>query len=154
MRGRDREDDRSDSGAAIKLGDRGDAGEKNAWGLILVVFMRLLAALCVVQGLIQWSAMLAPNQALFDTATPIYGAAVIFFAVLDLLAAVGLWLATPWGGVLWLFRSVAQIFAALAIPSFVAPVWIAATIVLILVYFALTWLAGRPDADFAFWKRK
>ena len=28
--------------------------------------------------------------------------AVIFFALADLLAAIGLWLATPWGGVLWL----------------------------------------------------
>jgi hypothetical protein len=136
-----------DSGAAIRLGDKGDAGEKNVWGLVLVVFMRLLAALCLAQGLSQWGAMLLPRQPLFDTVTPIWGAAVIFFAVLDLLAAVGLWLATPWGGVLWLFRSVAQIFAALTIPSFSGPVWIAADVALILVYFALTWLAGRPDGD-------
>jgi hypothetical protein len=146
--------ERSDSGAAIRLGDMGVAGEKNAWGLILVVFMRLLAALCVAQGLIQWSAVLLPHLPLFDTVTPVWGAAVIFFAILDLLAAVGLWLATPWGGVLWLFRSVAQIFVALTIPSFFSAVWIAANGVLILAYFALTWLAGRPDANFGPRKRK
>jgi hypothetical protein len=147
-------DQRGDSGAAIRLGDKGETGEKNPWGLILVVFMRLLAALCVVQGLIQWSAMLMPRQPLFDTATPVWSGAVMFFAVLDLLAAVGLWLATPWGGVLWLFRSVAQIFAALTIPSFFGLLWIVANCLLILAYFALTWLAGRPDTDFVLLKRK
>ena len=29
-------------------------------------------------------------------------ATIVFFAAVDLLAAVGLWLAAPWGGVLWL----------------------------------------------------
>ena len=146
--------ERQDSGAAIRLGDTGEPGGKNPWGLALVVFMRLLAVLCVAQGLLQWSAMLLPRQALFDTVMPAWGAAVVFFAILDLLAAVGLWLATPWGGVLWLFRSVAQIFVALTIPSFFGPVWVAANGVLILAYFALTWLAGRPDANFIASKRK
>ncbi len=146
--------ERGDSGAAIRLGDAGEVGEKNAWGLILVVFMRLLAALCVAQGLYQWSAVLLPHEPLFDTATPVWGAAVIFFAILDLLAAVGLWLATPWGGVLWLFRSVAQIFVALTIPSFFGPLWIVANCILILAYFALTWLAGRVDSNFPLRKRK
>ncbi len=150
----DRSADRSNSGAAIRLGEAGETGDKNPWGLVLVVFMRLLAALCVAQGLYQWSALLLPHRPLFDTVTPVWGAAVIFFAILDLLAAVGLWLATPWGGVLWLFRSVAQIFVALTIPSFFGPLWIAATCVLILGYFALTWLAGRPEANFGLPKRK
>ena len=34
-------------------------------------------------------------------------------AVLDLLAAVGMWLAAPWGGVLWLLTAIAQ--AAVAV---------------------------------------
>jgi hypothetical protein len=146
--------ERQDSGAAIRLGDTGEAGSKNPWGLALVVFMRLLAVLCVAQGLLQWSAMLTPRQALFDTVTPVWGAAVIFFAILDLLAAVGLWLAAPWGGVLWLFRSVAQILVALTIPSFFGPLWIAANVVLILAYFALTWLAGRSHPRFVQSARK
>ncbi len=153
LRGSDNIAERANSGAAIRLGDAGEASEKNPWGLVLVVFMRLLAALCVAQGLVQWSAVLLPHQPLFETTPPAWGAAVIFFAILDLLAAVGLWLATPWGGVLWLFRSVAQIFVSLTIPSFFGPLWIAANCVLILAYFALTWLAGRPDANFSFRRR-
>ena len=33
-------------------------------------------------------------------------ATIVFFAAVDLLAAVGLWLAAPWGGVLWLLCAV------------------------------------------------
>jgi hypothetical protein len=150
----DRIAERGDSGAAIRLGDSGEAGDRNPWGLILVIFMRLLAALCVAQGLYQWSALLLPHRPLFDTVTPVWGAAVIFFAILDLLAAVGLWLATPWGGVLWLFRSFAQIFVLWLIPSFFGPLWIAADCVLILVYVALTLLATRQGPHFAVWRRR
>lgn len=140
--------ERADSGAAIRLGEAGEDGGKNRWGLVLVVFMRLLAVLCVCQGLLQWSAVLLPRQPLFDAVTPAWGAAVVFFAILDLLAAVGLWLASPWGGVLWLCRSIAQIIVALTIPSFFGSIWIAANVILIIVYFTLTWLARRPDARF------
>ena len=31
-----------------------------------------------------------------------YQATIIYFAVIDLMAAVGLWMASTWGGVLWL----------------------------------------------------
>ncbi len=31
-----------------------------------------------------------------------YQSATVFFAVIDLVAAVGLWLAAPWGAVVWL----------------------------------------------------
>jgi uncharacterized membrane protein (DUF2068 family) len=74
--------------------------------------------------------------------------AVIFFAVLDLVAGVGLWLATPWGGVLWLLIASAQIFLTLSMPGFfVGGRWlIAVNAILILMYFALTFEAGR-DID-------
>lgn len=38
--------------------------------------------------------------------------------VLDLVAAAGLWLATPWGGVIWLLGAFTQFFAAFALPGF------------------------------------
>ncbi len=141
--------DRRDAAAAIRLGDTGGAGEPSVWGFALVVFMRLLAALWVFRGLSHWAAILLPDEPLFDTATPLWGAAAIFFAILDLVAAVGLWLATPWGGVLWLFSAVAQIFAAIMIPSFFAKPWIAVNGALIVAYFLLTWQAGRAGAAFS-----
>ena len=52
---------------------------------------------------------------------PAMASAVIFFGVLDLVAAVGLWLATPWGGVLWLLAAVSQIFVAVGSDIFSRP---------------------------------
>lgn len=149
QRGSAGNEERGNSGAAIRLGDAGAAGEASPWGLALVVFMRLLAVLWVCQGLSQWAAILLPRDPLFDQATEVWGAAVVFFAVLNLVAAVGLWLATPWGGVIWLFCAVAQIFAALIIPGFFAGIWIGVDVALIALYFALTWLAARRGDDAA-----
>ena len=138
---------RSDSGAAIGLGEPGHvAGEANRAGLFLVVFMRLLAGLWVIQGLSQWSAILLPPEPLFDKVSALRGAAVIFFATVNLVAAVGLWLATPWGGVIWLLSAIAQILAALALPGFYSMLWIGADIVLIVIYFGLMWRAGHAGA--------
>lgn len=116
-----------------------------SWGNLLVVFMRLLAMVWIAQALAQWSAVLLPSQPLFDKVSQLWGGAVIFFAVLDPVAAVGLWLATPWGGVLWLFSAIAQILVAAAVPGFFSIMWIVANIVLIVVYFGLTWQAGHID---------
>jgi uncharacterized membrane protein (DUF2068 family) len=33
----------------------------------------------------------------------------VFFAVIDLVAAVGLWLAAPWGAVVWLTAAVSMV---------------------------------------------
>ncbi|MGH6862728.1 MAG: DUF6163 family protein, partial [Methylocella sp.] len=134
----------ADSGAAIRLGEPASIdGEANRAGHFLVVFMRLLAGLWVIQGLLQWSAILLPPEPLFDKVSAMRGAAVIFCATVNLVAAVGLWLATPWGGVIWLLGAVAQIFVAVALPGFFSMLWIGADIVLIVTYFGLMWRAGH-----------
>jgi hypothetical protein len=135
---------RPDSGAAIHLCEPARvAGEENRAGLFLVVFKRLLAGLWVIQGLWQWSAILLLPEPLFDNVSAPRGAAVIFFATVNLVAAVGLWLATPWGGVIWLLGAIAQILVALALPGFFSILWIGANIVLIVIYFVLTWRASH-----------
>jgi hypothetical protein len=135
---------RPDSGAAIRLGEPARiAGEENRAGLFLVLFTRLLAGLWLVQGLLQWSAILLPPEPLFDKVSALRGAAVIFFATVNLVAAVGLWLATPWGGFLWLLAAVAQIIVALALPGFFSMLWIGADVALIVIYFVLMWRAGH-----------
>ncbi len=141
---------RPDSGAAIRLGEPVRiAGEENRAGLFLVVFKRLLAGLWVVLGLLQWSAILLPSEPLFDKVSALRGAAVIFFATVNLVAAVGLWLTTPWGGVIWLLSAVAQIIVALALPGFFSILWIGADAVLIVIYFVLMWRAGHVGTAFS-----
>jgi hypothetical protein len=133
-----------DSGAAIRLGEPSlSAVKEDQAGLQLVVFMRLLAGLWVIQGLWQWAAILLPSQTFLDTMSSVRGGMVIFFAIFDLVAAVGLWLAAPWGGVIWLLGAIAQILVALGVPGSFSMFWAFANIILIVVYFVLTWRAGH-----------
>ncbi|HET6378491.1 MAG TPA: hypothetical protein VFG05_09340 [Methylocella sp.] len=112
----------------------------------LVLYMRLLAALWLIEALAQWGFILVPRDSLFETATTWQGATVIFRAIFDPVAAVGLWLATPWGGVIWLLSALVQIFAAFAQPGFLSFLWAGAAAALIAVYFVLTWKAGYKGA--------
>lgn len=132
-----------ESEAAIKLGMTAREQVETRWGLILVIFMRLLAALWILQGLMQWAQFMVPRTELFDHLRMSQSAAVIFFSVIDFLAAVGLWLATPWGGVLWLFAALSQIFVTISVKHVVAPSWGVFDGILIVLYFVLTFQAGR-----------
>jgi len=75
------------------------------WATRLVVFLRTMAGLALVKGLYYWAIVCgvgAPTPQGFDSYTMPYQSATVFFAVIDLVAAVGLWLAAPWGAVVWL----------------------------------------------------
>jgi hypothetical protein len=70
---------------------------------------------------------------------------IVFFAAVDLLAAVGLWLAAPWGGVLWLLCvSIETVSPALGVRGGATGVLgVGLNVVLVAVYFFLTWRAGQ-----------
>jgi hypothetical protein len=131
-----------ESDAAIRLASAAHEKFETRWGLMLVIFMRVLAALWIVQGLREWSMFLLPPDELFARLSAGQTAAVIYFAVVDLLAAVGLWLATPWGGVLWLFAAVSQIVVAGFLNRMFTPLYIAIDLLCIALYFVLTWRAS------------
>jgi hypothetical protein len=85
------------------------AGESEApkekWTARLVVFLRVMAVVALVKGLFHWAVVCGievSSPAGFEGASTPYQAATVFFAVIDLVAAVGLWLAAPWGAVVWL----------------------------------------------------
>jgi hypothetical protein len=137
---------RDKSGEAIRIGDKvRGLRETTRWGFLLVAFMRIVALLWLVQGLLHWKVILAPEVAPLDALPGPVAAAIVFFAVTDLLAAVGLWLASAWGGVLWLFSACAGIIIALFMPDFQAGgLWIVLmNLCLIVVYFILTWNAAH-----------
>jgi Family of unknown function (DUF6163) len=115
------------------------------WGVALVLFMRIVGALWVLQGLMQWDIILGGAQGDFDMLSAPEQIALVFFAVFNLVAAVGLWLASPWGGVLWLFAIAAQIFATLLLPGFFAGgrAVVGIDLVLIVAYFVVTWFAAQ-----------
>lgn len=138
-------DDADDPHRPIRIGDAGATGEATRWGHLLTLFMRIMALFWLLQGLMQWRLVLMATKPIFDELPANAAIAVVFFAVLDLIAGVGLWLATPWGGVLWLLIASAQIFVTLSVPGFFAGgYWlIALDLILIAVYFVLTFEAGR-----------
>ena len=75
------------------------------WTRRLVQFLRLMAALSMLKGIYHWSKLLGvgvPPNDLFEYHSIAWQAATVFFAVIDLVAAVGLWLAAAWGAVIWL----------------------------------------------------
>jgi hypothetical protein len=83
------------------------------WTQRLVVFLRVMAAVSMLKGLYHWSRItgisVAENDA-FVLHSIAWQTATVFFAVIDLVAAVGLWLAAAWGPVIWL-TSIASMLA-------------------------------------------
>ena len=69
--------------------------------------------------------------------------AIVFFAAVDLLAAVGLWLAAPWGGVLWLLcASIEAISPALGVRGAASgALGVVLNVMLVALYFFLSWRA-------------
>lgn len=134
---------------AIRLRDKPNAADPTRWGILLVIFMRLIAVLWIVQGLAQWQVMLFVDGMLFDRVSGPVGVAVTFFAVADLLAAVGLWLATPWGGVLWILVAFAQCVVAIALPDFFegGRLVVALNAVLIGMYLFVTYKAASEGQE-------
>ena len=75
------------------------------WTQRLVLFLRLMAGVSLLKGLYHWSWLCGigvPANEGFEYHSIAWQTATVFFAVIDLVAAVGLWLAAAWGAVIWL----------------------------------------------------
>lgn len=83
------------------------------WTRLLVLFLRVMAAISMCKGLYHWAQVcgIGFGETLpFESRSIAWQTATVFFAVIDLVAAVGLWLAAAWGAVIWL-TSVASMLA-------------------------------------------
>ena len=71
--------------------------------------------------------------------------ATVYFSVIELVAAVGLWLATPWGAVVWLTTVVSMAIIELMFPAiYGGSLTVVALEALMLgAYLALAWMAAR-----------
>jgi len=136
-----------DDREAIQVGPEAERRRRASlrWAIMLVVYMRALAVLWMVLGLTNWTALLM-NLEGRDLPQGI-DATVAALAVVDVTAAAGLWLANPWGGVLWLVVAVGEAIAALLVPGFPngGPLVLGLYAPLVLLYFALTYLASRES---------
>ncbi len=128
----------------------GPARPETRWDVVLVWLMRVVAVVWMVKGLSAWAEILGarPNAAPFETAPIGRQAVIVYFGVINLLAAVGLWLATAWGGVVWLLAATSAMVLALLTPQLL-PMSIpslAFDSMIIVVYFASL---GSPPANYA-----
>ena len=89
-------------------------GEEGAslWTRRLILFLRVMAGFAMLKGIFHWSRLVGIGTGgdLFEYHSIAWQTATVFFAVLDLVAAVGLWLAAAWGAVIWLM-SIASMLA-------------------------------------------
>ena len=87
---------------------------QGTWTEYLVLFLRMMAVLSLVKGLYHWAQVCgiaaAPDET-FEMHTLPWQTATVFFAIIDLVAAVGLWLAAAWGAVVWLTSVVSMAMA-------------------------------------------
>jgi hypothetical protein len=79
------------------------------WDLMMVLFLRLIAAVWLVKGVAFWALILGLGEVPFLEETRLRQALIVGFALVDCAAAVGLWLLSPWGKSLWVFVVVVEI---------------------------------------------
>jgi uncharacterized protein DUF6163 len=124
-----------------------DSVELKPWQTRLILFQRIAGGFMIVKGLIHW-AVLFTGVSFY--ALPIEArAATVFFAVLDLVAGVSLWLGSTWGASVWLFAVASQAVAGLLFVRLTG-VMIVLTIfeiVLVALYVVVRFMAYREQQD-------
>jgi hypothetical protein len=70
---------------------------------VLIVFLRLVACLLLAAGLFRAAQILGvtPDGKTFSDLVPAWRAGAVTLALVDLFAAVGLWVGAAWGPVMW-----------------------------------------------------
>jgi hypothetical protein len=129
--------------------DEGDAGG-HKWPYWLVVFLRTMAAMSLLKGLYHWTIVCginAPFPSGFDSYPTPYQVATVFFAVIDLVAGVGLWLAAPWGAVVWLTSVISMAAVEVLFPQIYGGNMgvVVVEVALLGAYLALALLAAREQ---------
>ncbi|WP_298958053.1 DUF6163 family protein [uncultured Roseibium sp.] len=127
------------------------------WSTLLIWYLRVIAIILIGGGVIYWARIIGIVEwrGLWFWEMPIaLQGAIVFFAVLDLVAATGLWLTVSWGTVMWLFRCFCQIVMHTAFSDLYGrrPYEIAFYLLTIAIYVTLHYLtikenreaAGRP----------
>jgi len=121
------------------------------WTVRLVIFLRVMAVLSMAKGLYHWAVVcgMAGPQDGFEYQPIPWQTATVFFAVIDLVAAVGLWLAAAWGGVVWLTSAISMAAIELFFPQvYGGRIWIAAfEFIAVFAYVGLALMAGRERPD-------
>ena len=121
-----------------------------AWSVALIWYLRAMAVLLIGGGLIHWARIIGivPWRGFWFWDMPIeWQAATVFFEVLDLVAAIGLWLTVSWGTVMWLTRALTQVVMHTAFSDVFGrrPYEIGFYLTTIAIYLVLLYLSDREQ---------
>jgi Family of unknown function (DUF6163) len=127
-----------------------DEAQGQKWAHWLVMFLRTMAAVSLAKGLYHWAVVCgfhAPAPSGFDAYPTPYQVATVFFAVIDLVAGVGLWLAAPWGAVVWLTSVISMAAVEILFPQiYGGHLWVIfVELILLAAYLALALMAAREQ---------
>ena len=122
--------------------------EDNAWTRRLVFFLRIMAVISVMKGLYHWAEVtgfIGTEEDAFENQPMAWQTATVYFAVIELVAAVGLWLATPWGAVVWLTTVVSMAVIELMFPAIYGGSLTVVVLESLMLgaYLALAWMAAK-----------
>ncbi len=120
----------------------------SVWTQRLVLFLRAMAIVAVAKGLFHWAQVtgfVGGEDDGFEMQSSAWQTATVYFAVMEPVAAVGLWLATPWGAVVWLTTVVSMAVIELMFPAIYGGSLLVVVIevAFIAAYLTLAWLAAR-----------
>jgi hypothetical protein len=115
-----RADRRQASDLVIEPGSRDDppiGAERDnpgiRWDLLYVLFLRMTGAIWLIKGIAFWALVLGLGDLPLPDETRMRQAIIIGFALVNCVAAVGLWLVAPWGKSLWVFAVIVEVVLGL-----------------------------------------
>src|SRR6202043_1472588 len=122
--------------------------DDNAWTRRLVLFLRIMAVVSVTKGLYHWAQVtgfIGGEEEAFENQALAWQTATVYFAVIELVAAVGLWLATPWGAVVWLTTGGSMAGIELMFPGIYGGSLVGGGVeaLMLAIYLVLAWMAAR-----------
>ena len=125
-----------------------DRKDQYRWTRWLVWFLRAMAVISMAKGLYHWSVVLGIGEgpdSNFTTQSVPWQTATVYFAIIDLVAAVGLWLAAVWGAVVWLTTVVSMAVIELMFPGIYGGSLVVVLLEALMLagYLALAWMAAR-----------
>ncbi|TAK49295.1 MAG: hypothetical protein EPO23_04500 [Xanthobacteraceae bacterium] len=136
-----------DNATVAPIASGAPGGEANRWTERLVLFLRAMAVIALIKGLYHWAAVCGflGERYVFENQSLSWQTATVYFAVIELVAAVGLWLATPWGAVVWLTTVISRAVIEMMFPQIFGGGFLIVLFELALLacYLALAWMSAR-----------
>jgi hypothetical protein len=122
------------------------------WTKFLVWLMRSLSLLWLIKGLTNWATILGlgvMGSGGFEKLSLMQQTTTGFFAVIDVIAGVGLWMGSGWGAAVWLMATAAHLAIGYIVPRALAMTEFTALFFggLIIVLLFSTWAALRQSAS-------